>query len=1172
MLCQACGTENTAGRKFCDECGIALSSPCPACGAANRPGAKFCGDCATPISGASQARAGAAAIRIDEAPRAERRLVTVLFADLVGFTALAEGRDAEAVRELLSQYFDLTSDLLGRYGGTVEKFIGDAVMAVWGTPVAREDDAERAVRSGLELVESVRTLGTDIEARVGILTGEAAVTIGATNQGMVAGDLVNTASRLQSVALPGMVLIGESTQSAVSAAIVCEPAGEQALKGKTAPVPAWRAVRVVAERGGVNRADRLEAPFVGRDDELRLLKDLLHATGREGRPRLVSVVGHAGIGKSRLVWELQKYVDGLVEDIYWHGGRSPAYGDGVTFWALGEMVRYRAGLAESDDEATVRQRIASTLEEQVAEAEERRWIEPSLLALLGAGDAPTAAGPELFAAWRAFFEHISKRGTVALVFEDLHWADPGLLDFVDHLVEYARAPILVVSMARPELIERRPNWGSGARSFTSIHLDQLPEPAMRELLSGLVPGLPASLADAVVSRAEGVPLYAVETVRMLVTDGRLVEEEGGYRPVGDLATLAVPNSLHALIAARLDALEPDDRSLLQDAAVLGQSFTTAALEAVSGVASSALEPRLRGLVRRELLTFDADPRSPERGQYAFVQALIREVAYSTLARRDRRTRHLAAARYFEAMGDDELAGVLAAHYLAAHRESTDGAEAEALAIQARIALKAAAERAGQLASHAQGVAFLESALSITSDPVERGDLLRRAGVAATHAGQHDAADEFLADAMAVYRELGDRASTAGATALLGEARLNAFRLEPAVELLLPAAEEFSDLDEASLVLLWSQLARAHFFLDQTAAAVEWADRTLAAAEPQNLVPIVTDTLVTKGTALAAGGRPIEGSAILKAGLRLAEESGLHFTVSRAHANLAYALADIDPREALEMARAGLINARRHGAESMAPTLAANLTQCAIRFGLWDEAMDEIRVTLATHQDPVDRVTIRVYEAQLVALMGGDVREVLAECRRIADEQSDPQIAAELHTTESLVALAEGRLADGVDFGLRAASEMSQNAPIAFRTAGRAASWAGDRDSARRALEGLELVQLHGRNMDASRLTLRAALAAIEGRDNESAAQYREALSLWRDLGLVWEEALCALDQAITRGLADQVAIAAVASARETFTRLDARPFLARLDSIATAPRTPDGPGVASPAAVQATGT
>ena len=283
---------------------------------------------------------------------AERKLVSVLFADLVGFTSMSETRDAEAVREQLTEYFGVAQEIVTRYGGTVEKFIGDAVMAVWGTPVAHEDDAERAVRAALELVDAVSHLGTTARcssARAGVLTGEAAVTLGASNQGMVAGDLVNTASRLQSVAPPGTVIVGEATRQSAESAIVFEPVGEQDLKGKVSPVPAYRALRVVAQRGGVGRGDQLEAPFMGRDAELRLVKDLFHAAPREKRPRLVSIIGQAGIGKSRLAWEFLKYIDGIKMTVLWHQGRSPAYGEGISFWALAEMVRSRVGLLELDD-------------------------------------------------------------------------------------------------------------------------------------------------------------------------------------------------------------------------------------------------------------------------------------------------------------------------------------------------------------------------------------------------------------------------------------------------------------------------------------------------------------------------------------------------------------------------------------------------------------------------------------------------------------------------------------------------------------------------------------------------------------------------------------------------------------------------------------------------------
>ena len=444
-----------------------MATTCPACGAANDPEDRFCGDCGADIGGSGAAGGGAGGAAGSRAlppgigsPAAaqvlatERRLVSVLFADLVGFTTLADDSDPEAVREFLGRYFDVAREVVERYGGAVEKFIGDAVMAVWGTPTVREDDAERAVRAALDLVAAVPGLATPggerPQARAGVLTGEAAAVVGAQGQGMVAGDLVNTASRLQAAAPPGTVLVGEATLRAAGEAIVFEAAGEQLLRGKIAPVPAWRAVRVIAGRRGAGRSSRVEPPFVGRDEELQLLKDLLHATDRDGRARLASIIGIAGIGKSRLAWELEKYVDGVAADIYWHRGRSPAYGEGLAFWALGEMVRERAGIAESDDAPTSRHKLAAALREYVDDSTERAWMEPRLAALLGLEAAPPGEREEFEAACRSLFERISERGTVVLVFEELQWADPALLDFIETITDRSRArPILVVTLSRP---------------------------------------------------------------------------------------------------------------------------------------------------------------------------------------------------------------------------------------------------------------------------------------------------------------------------------------------------------------------------------------------------------------------------------------------------------------------------------------------------------------------------------------------------------------------------------------------------------------------------------------------------------------------------------------------------------------------------------------------------
>ena len=906
MLCAACGAENPTANRFCDNCGGPLTASCPSCGQPNRPDARFCGTCGHVLGAPGEAPADAAR----SIATAERRLVSVLFTDLVGFTTLAEDRDPEAVRELLSRYFDTATEIINLHGGTIEKFIGDAVMAVWGTPVAHEDDAERAVRAALELVDAIRGLHPDLQARAGVLTGEAAVTLGATNQGMVAGDLVNTAARLQGVAEPGTVLVGESTMRAAERAIVFEPIGDHSLKGKTAPVPAWQALRVVAQRGGQGRTDALEAPFVGRDEELRQLKELLHAVGRDRRVRLVSITGPGGIGKSRLVWELEKYVDGVSDPIYWHRGRSPSYGEGVTFWALGEMVRRRAQLTEEDDEATTRERIAATLAEYVKDAGERERIGPALLALLGMEEAAAGGRDALFPAWRLFFERIAERGATVLVFEDLQWADAGLLDFIDHLLDWSRGlPIMVVTLARPELFDRRPDWASGRRQLTALTLEPLSDESVRALLSGLVPGLSPEAMAAIVARADGIPLYAVETVRGLLADGRIERRGEIYEPIDDLSQLTVPDTLRSLIASRLDGLDPSDRILLQDAAVLGQVFSPDVLVAISGIEAAELETQLRGLVRRELLDIERDASSPERGQYKFVQALIREVAYGTLARRDRRARHLAVARHYEGIGDQELAGALASHYLAAHGASDAGAEADAVATQARIALNAAADRAFSLGSPDQAIAFLDQALGITADPAERAQMLDQAASLASAAARPDAVD-YATAAVDAFRELGDEVGAVRASARLGEALLNAGETPRAKEVLeatVPRAEAIGE--ESVLAETLAYLARAYMRAGQNDESVAAADRALIIAEALNLEEIATDAILNKGSTLGLSGRPREGLALLASALERADLAGATKHSLRARNNMAATLTDVDPArgtrlimETLELAR------------------------------------------------------------------------------------------------------------------------------------------------------------------------------------------------------------------------------------------------------------------------------
>jgi class 3 adenylate cyclase/tetratricopeptide (TPR) repeat protein len=1146
MVCSGCGTTNEAGRKFCKECASPLAIPCPACGSANAPDAKFCGDCATGLT-ATPVRP-AATLNANPEPIAERRLVSVLFVDLVGFTPFAEGRDAEEVRDALSRYFDIARAIIERYGGTVEKFIGDAVMAVWGAPVAHEDDAERAVRAALELVDGVTAVGPGISARAGVLTGEAAVTLGATNQGMVAGDLVNTAARLQSVAPAGAVLVGEATQRATSRAIAYEPAGEHELKGKASPVPAWRALRVVAELGGKNRADTLEAPFVGREDELRLLKELFHATGRERRTRLVSIIAPPGLGKSRLAWELSKYIDGLVENVWWHAGRSPAYGQGITFWALGEMIRERAGLAETDAEATTRARIGATVAEWIADADEARWIEGALLALLGV--EPMPGGPEqLFAAWRTFFERISAKGTVAVVFEDLHWADPGTLDFIDHLLDWSRgAPLFIVTLARPELFDKRPDWTSGRRNFSSIALDPLPDPAMAELLDGLVPGLPERTVGQIVRRAEGVPLYAVETVRMLVADGKLVRDvdDGAYRPAADLAELAVPETLTALIAARLDGLAPAEHKLVSDAAVLGQSFTPAGLASVAGLTEPETSPLLRNLVRLEILAQAADPRSPERGQYAFVQALIREVAYNTLARRDRRARHLAAARFFESIDNDQLTGAVAGHLLAAFAASTPGPEADAVGGQARIALKAAAERAAGLGAHIQAVAFLEQAMTVTRDPAEEAEILELAGQSASNAGQHQHAERLLRRSLAVRQAQGDPQRVSRAIAALGEALLIGARVDAAIELLeeaMPAAADLSSIPEA--IPIGAQLARGLLMSSKPTECVNVAERVLAAAEATDMPLIVADTLITKGSALADLGRSYEGVGAMRAGLELARFGDNPRTELRALINMSATLIPLDPAAGVEVCRQGIAYARRMSLPGS--VLLENGIEAAHSSGDWMWAFEEAQAALTTDMESSDRAFLMCAVLPIRSWLGEDVSEALAEAESLLVGFDDPEIVSNLLGARSHAALAVGHLDEARAYALDRAAASIYNAPSSYCLAARVALWKRDASAAASDLALLDATRAHGPAITLQKATIRAGIAALEGSTAEALAGYRNALQGWRDAGLPVLEALTAIDMATLLDQELPEVQAAAANAREILGRLGAQPFIDRLE-------------------------
>ncbi|MDX6508045.1 MAG: hypothetical protein QOG06_2689 [Gaiellaceae bacterium] len=949
-VCASCGNENREGRKFCAECGTALATACPACGAANEPGERFCGDCGSALTaGASAPPPSPPAERA--APSAERRLVSVLFADLVGFTTLSERKDAEQVRELLSRYFETSRRIISLYGGTVEKFIGDAVMAVWGTPTATEDDAERAVRAALDLVAAVSALGQEIgeeelRARAGVLTGEAAVTLGAEGEGMVAGDLVNTAARVQSQAEPGSVYVGESTRRATEQTVVYEPAGSFELKGKEGLTPLWAARRVFSAQRGALRSEGLEAPFVGRDRELRQLKDLFHACAEQHKAHLVSVTGVGGIGKSRLAWEFYKYFDGIAETVYWHRGRCLPYGDGVTYWALADMVRMRCRIAEDEEAASATEKLRATLGEHLLDPEERAFVEPRLAHLLGLAEHQASDKHDLFAAWRLFFERLADGYPTVLTFEDMQWADASLLDFVEYLLDWSRNhPVFVVILARPELLERRPTWGAGQRSFTSLYLEPLTPEAMEQLLTGLVPGLPHGLRDQVLARAEGVPLYAVETVRMLLDRGLLVQEGITYRLTGEIEALEVPETLHALIAARLDGLSPDERRFLQNAAVLGKTFAKPALSALSDLDETELETLLTSLVRKEVLGIQADTHSPEHGQYGFLQDLVRHVAYNTLSKRERRARHLAAAEYLAgdfAGEQDEVVEVIAAHYLDAYEALPEAEDAPEIKRKACETLARAGERAASLAASEEARRYFEQASGLAEAPLERANLLVRAGDMASRSADPSAAEALFEQAIAIYEAEGDARGAGRAAAALGHSTgtgrrdESVARMERAFEVL---ADDDTDEDVA---LLAARLALAYWFSGDLARAAERAEFALDISEAHRYMKPLVVALRGKSAVAWSRGHSEEALAISKRGLELALENDLAEDAQISYFILSdNAFRDDRYADALEYLEQALAFARRLGDRPHEWAVLAESTYPLYMLGRWDEALGRI---------------------------------------------------------------------------------------------------------------------------------------------------------------------------------------------------------------------------------------
>ena len=902
--------------------------------------------------------------------RTERRLCSVLFCDLVGFTTLSESRDPEEVRELLSGYFDTAREVIARYGGVVEKFIGDAVMAVWGTPIAREGDAERAVRAGLDLVAAVTRLGEagslpGLAARVGVVTGQVAVNLDAEGQGMVAGDAVNTASRIQSAAEPGTVFVDDATVRVTRGALSFSHAGAFELKGKAEAVDLWRAERVgsgVGERfGGV------EAELVGRDDELGRLRAAFRHAVDESSPRLVTVSGGAGVGKSRLAWELEKEVAATPGQVIWCRGRCLPYGDGVAFWALAEIVRQRLGIADDDSAEVARVAFRTTLASLVLDEAAREFVAPRLERLLGlVGSAAAAMDPaDLFSGWRVFFEQLARTAPVVLVLEDVQYADEGLLQFVDHLMEWAReSPILVLMIGR-QAAGNTSGW-TARPGAEQLVVGPLSDADTRELLTALVQDIPAEAVGAIAARAEGVPLYAVETVRMLVDRGDIRLEDGDYVLDGSIGELAVPETLQSLLAARLDALPAPQRALVADAAVLGMSFQIDTLAALSSQDEAEVRAMVTELVERGLLTAPADAVLPGHGQYGFAQAMLRQVAYDTLSRRDRKNRHMWAADLLASQASGPLSEVVADHYLAAIDAMPGDPDAEDLRSEAIGALESAAERAVQTGALAAAVALhlraadvLETGGTFATD-YAAGHHHARAGRLLMSLRRYDrAAQEFKASEELYVGCAAGRESAVSRCRYweaLTARRLGADRVPLALEEVQAAVDELLLEPDDDTVYAIQVLAGLHALAGELPTAEQRQREAVTLGQSIG----ITDGQLAQAFSryarlLRQVARPVESIAYGREALRLAEKGGAGVEYGPAAVSLAVTLLGWEPTEALVVSHAAVERLRQLGDRASLPVAYAGLVGACYLTGAWLAA--DAAVTAAGDDGALDPLVL-----------------------------------------------------------------------------------------------------------------------------------------------------------------------------------------------------------------------